>query len=82
MHNRLDKVFKFKISISFNSLLCNLFNENFGIISRYLLSNSFNNHVIGFLTPTRAKVRFWVGIVLPPDPIPNLSAGRVKSVKT
>ena len=36
--------------------------------------------MIRFLT--RAQVRFQVGIVLYPDPISNLSASQIESVKT
>ena len=82
VHSRLDQVLKFKISISFNNFLCDSFNENLSCISCDFLGNSFSNHVIGFLNPTCAKVRFWVRIVLYPNPIPNLSFGWVKSVKT
>ena len=82
VHSKLDKVLKSKTLIFFNNFLYDFFNENFGSISSDLLNNFFCNHVIGFLTPTWAKVGFWVRIVLHPSPIPNLSAGRVENFKT
>ena len=82
VHSRLDKVLKSKTSIFFNNFLCDFFNKNFGSIFSDLLGNSFSDHVIGFLILTCAKVGFWVKILLHPDPILNLSAGWVESVKT
>ena len=58
LDSRLNKVLKFKTLIFIVNFLCDSFSENFGSISSNLFSNSFSNHVIGFLTITRTKVRF------------------------
>ena len=81
VHSRLNKILKSKTSIFYNNFLCNSFGENFGSISILFFNNFFSYHVTGVLIPTRAKVGFWVRIVLHPNPIPNLIASQVESVK-
>ena len=44
--------------------------------------NSLSNHVIGFLILTHAKIGFWAGIVLHPNPIPNFNMSWDENAKT
>ena len=67
LDSKLNKILKSKTSIFSNNFLCNSFKKNFGSIFSDLLNDFFSNHVIGFLTLTCAKVRFWVGIGFHPN---------------